>query len=235
LTGGEFVLDGMTADRYKIDCGRIYLFRSIMAGRREQKKRQTRAAILDAALHLFSKKGYENTSIDELALAAGIGKGTVYTYFKSKSEIFLAFCEEQLDFVSRELAEKSDPRSPLLSQLLTLFMGEFQFVSRNKEFGRILMREMVFPKDLTVERSRELDNKYIDILVPMFREAQEKGELRTDLELILVTGHFYALYIMTVSGWYMGRLLSQEDVYMVLESLFEQALQGLAPGRSKEI
>lgn len=206
-----------------------------MAGLRERKKKQTRAAILDAALDLFSKKGYENTSIDELARVAGIGKGTIYTYFKSKSEIFLAFCEEQLDFVYKQLREKSDPGLPLISRLLTLFMGEFQFVSRNKEFGRILMRETVFPKELTVERSRELDNKYIDLLVPMFKEAQQRGQLRGDLELILVTGHFYALYIMTISGWYMGRLYTEEDVHMVLESLFEQALQGLAPGRSKEM
>lgn len=200
-----------------------------MAGLREQKKKQTKAAILDAALTLFSRKGYENTSIEELSRAAGIGKGTIYTYFNTKSEIFLAFCEEQLEFVYKELAEKSDVRAPLIQQLLTMFMGEFQFISRNKEFGRILMREMVFPKELTVDRSRELDNKYIDLLVPMFKEAQNKGELRTDLELILVTGHFYALYIMTVSGWYMGRLFSEEDVYMVLESLFEQALAGLRP------
>lgn len=200
-----------------------------MAGLREQKKKQTKAAILDAALTLFSRKGYDNTSIEELSRAAGIGKGTIYTYFNTKSEIFLAFCEEQLEFVYKELAEKSDVRAPLIQQLLTMFMGEFQFISRNKEFGRILMREMVFPKELTVDRSRELDNKYIDLLVPMFKEAQNKGELRTDLELILVTGHFYALYIMTVSGWYMGRLLSEEDVYMVLESLFEQALAGLRP------
>lgn len=200
-----------------------------MAGLREQKKKQTKAAILDAALTLFSRKGYDNTSIEELSRAAGIGKGTIYTYFNTKSEIFLAFCEEQLEFVYKELAEKSDVRAPLIQQLLTMFMGEFQFISRNKEFGRILMREMVFPKELTVDRSRELDNKYIDLLVPMFKEAQSKGELRTDLELILVTGHFYALYIMTVSGWYMGRLFSEEDVYMVLESLFEQALAGLRP------
>ena len=113
-------------------------------------------------------------------------------------------------------------------------MGEFHFISRHKEFGRILMRETVFPKELTVERSGELHTKYIDLLVPMFKLAQQKGELRTDLELILVTGHFYALYIMTVSGWYMGRLLSEEDVYMVLESLFEQALQGLKPLRGME-
>jgi AcrR family transcriptional regulator len=202
-----------------------------MAGIREKKKKMTKAAILDAAMVLFSKKGYGNTSIDELSRAAGIGKGTIYTYFRTKNEIFLAFCEQQLEFVYKELAVKTNHQAPLIQQLLTLFMGEFQFIKRYREFGRILMRETVFPKELTVDRSGELHNKYIDLLVPMFKSAQERGELRTDLELILVTGHFYALYIMTVSGWYMGRLLSEDDVRMVLELLFEQALKGLRPIR----
>jgi len=200
-----------------------------MAGRREEKKERTKAAILEAALKLFTKNGFENTSIDDLASAAGIGKGTVYSYFRSKSEIFLAFCEEQLVYVDRELAEKSAPGAPLLQQLLTLFMGEFRFISDNREFGRILMRETIFPKELTVDRSGDLHDKYIELLVPLFKQAQQRGELRRDLELILVVGHFYGLYTMTVSGWYMGRLLTDEDVYMTLEILFEQALHGLAP------
>ena len=62
-----------------------------MAGLREQKKERTKGAILDAALKLFTRKGYENTSIEELAAEAGVGKGTIYSYFKTKSEIFLAF------------------------------------------------------------------------------------------------------------------------------------------------
>lgn len=198
-----------------------------VAGKREQKKQLTKAAILKAALKLFGRKGYDNTSISELAVAAGIGKGTVYSYFNSKSDILLAFCEQQLTYVNRELAAGTDPDSSLLQQLLTLFMGEFRFICENREFGRIMLRETVFPKDLTVERSLELDNKYIDILVPMFKNAQERGELRTDIELIMVTAHFYGLYIMTVSGWYMKRLLTAEDVYMAMESLFQQALQGL--------
>lgn len=202
---------------------------NIMAGTREEKKKKTRAAILEAALQLFSRQGYENTSINQLAQAAGVGKGTIYSYFQAKSEIFLTFCEDQLAFVYQELAEKSHPDTPLIEQLLTLFMGEFRFVSRHKEFGRILMRETVFPKELTVERSQELDNKYISIMVPMFKQAQKRGELRTDLELTLVVGHFYALYIMTISGWYMGRLHTEEDVAMAMDSLFQQALQGLAP------
>ena len=200
-----------------------------MPGAREKKKQKTKAAILKAALRLFSKKGYDNTSISELAAAAGIGKGTIYTYFTGKSDILLSFCEEQLEYVDRELAAKTDSDAPLLHQLLALFMGEFRFISRNREFGRIMLRETVFPKELTVERSIELDNKYIDILIPMFKRAQDRGELRTDIELILVAGHFYGLYIMTVSGWYMQRLLTEEDVYMGMEALFLQALQGLGP------
>lgn len=200
-----------------------------MAGIREKKRKRTRAAILHAALQLFSRQGYENTSIDQLARAAGVGKGTVYSYFRSKSDIFLAFCEEQLAFVHRELTEKSHQDTPLVEQMLTLFKGEFRFVSRDREFGRTLMRETVFPKELTVDRSRPLDNKYIDILVPMFRQAQKRGELRTDLELTLVVGHFYALYIMTVAAWYMSRLETEEDVAMAMELLFRQAMQGLSP------
>jgi AcrR family transcriptional regulator len=205
-----------------------------MAGVRDQKKKQTRKAIMEAALKLFSRQGYEHTSIDQLARAAGIGKGTVYSYFQAKSEIFLAFCEEQLEFVYQELAAKSNPEAPLYEQLLTLFMGEFRFVSRNREFGRILLQETVFPKDFTGARARELDDKYIALLTPIFKRAQQRGELRTDLELILATGHFYALYIMTVSGWYMGRLHTEEDVAMAMEFLFEQALRGLAPTTARE-
>jgi len=205
-----------------------------MAGVRDQKKKQTRAAILKAAMKLFSRQGYEQTSIDQLAQAAGIGKGTIYSYFHTKSEIFLAFCEEQLEFVYQELTARSNPKMPLRKQLLTLFMGEFRFVSRNREFGRILLREMVFPKDFPGARAREVDDKYIEMLTPIFKRAQQRGELRTDLELIMVTGHLYALYIMTVSGWYMGRLHTEEDVAMAMEFLFDQALQGLAPTTAKE-
>ena len=64
-----------------------------MSGVREQKKQQTRKAIIDAAVKLFTEKGFEQTSMDELGRAAGVGKSTIYGYFKAKEEIFLAHCE----------------------------------------------------------------------------------------------------------------------------------------------
>ncbi len=56
-----------------------------------------RAAILDAALRLFSQYGYRRTSIDDIAREAEIAKGTVYLSFKSKEEIFRALCESLID------------------------------------------------------------------------------------------------------------------------------------------
>jgi AcrR family transcriptional regulator len=196
---------------------------------REQKKRRTRKKILTAAYKLFARKGYEQTSVDMLAREAGIGKGTIYSYFKTKGEILLAFCEEELEFVMTEIAAKMDPEAPLSEQLLTVFMGQFRYISRNRDFGRLLMREMTFPKEMTVERSREMDERFFALLIPIFDRAQERGELQSDLPLMFIIGNFYALYIMTVSAWYMGRLQNEEDVAESLRMLLEQAMYGLTP------
>lgn len=56
-------------------------------GLRERKRRQTRQAILDAGLKLFIKHGYEETTLDDIAAAAGISRRTFFSYFKSKEEI----------------------------------------------------------------------------------------------------------------------------------------------------
>jgi AcrR family transcriptional regulator len=204
-----------------------------MAGVREEKKRRTRKAILQAAVQLFGDKGYERTSIDELARAAGVGKGTIYSYFQTKSEIFLAFCEDELDHVYAEVAEKTMVDAPLPEQLMALFLGEFRYVTRHKDFGRLLLREMIFPKELTVERSKDLDNRYIDFLSAMCKKAQERGELRRDVDLLFVCGHFYALYLITVSAWYMGRLQTEDDVAEALQLLLQQSMEGLLPSGRK--
>jgi AcrR family transcriptional regulator len=200
-----------------------------MAGLREQKKQATRDAIMEAAISLFGERGYENTSISALAEAAGVGKGTIYSYFKSKNEILLAFCEEEMAFIHQEVREKLNPDDPLLEKMLLLFMSEFRYVTKNKEFGRTLMREMVFPREITIEKSREVEGQFINLFISIAKEAQEKGQLRADADLFLTCGHFYALYLLTVSVWYSERLHSEEDVRSMLEVMFDQALRGLHP------
>jgi len=204
-----------------------------MSGLRETKKKKTRQAIMDAAIRLFSEKGFEKTSVDELAKEAGVGKSTIYGYFHTKNEIFLAFCEDQVDFVFTDLAQKRDPDASLQEQLLTLFMGQFRYVTKNFNFGRILAREMVFPKELTIEKSNDLSERYLSALGEILTKAILRGELRDDLELLYISGHFYAFYLLVLSAWYERRFQSEQEIEQALQKLLSQAMEGLSPSNRK--
>jgi len=193
---------------------------------REEKKKKTKNAILQAAIALFTQNGYDQTSIEEISKSAGVGKGTVYSYFQTKKDIIKGFCEYDLEQIHLELVKNSNPDASLLEQMLTIYMTEFKHVTRNREFGRLFMRESVFPDDADVEDHCELEDKYFQLLFPIVTRAQDRGEVRKDAELLHITAHFYSLYILIMSAWYTGRL-STEEIEPAMETLFRQALEGL--------
>ncbi|MGB3209151.1 MAG: TetR/AcrR family transcriptional regulator [Desulforhopalus sp.] len=195
---------------------------------RERKKQKTKKAILETAISLFSEHGYENTSIEQIAKTAGVGKGTVYGYFQTKKEIIKGFCEYELDKIHMKLVNGSNQDAPILEQMMTIYMTEFHHVTQNREFGRLYMRESVFPCDADVANNLEIDNKYFQILFPILEKGQKRGELRKDVELLYITAHFYSLYIMIISAWYTNRI-STEEVEPAMERLFTQVLEGLQP------
>lgn len=198
---------------------------------REHKKAKTRKAILDAAITLFTRKGFDKTSIEELAKEAGIGKGTVYTYFKTKSDILKAFCEDELEFVHAELARKANPDTPFIDQMHTIFFAEFQFIIKNREFGRIFMQELIFPRSSNsiMCGCDEEESDYFALLFPIIEKAKVQGELRHDLDPLYVAGHFYALLLLLVSSYYSERVATMEEAEQGLYTIFQQLLSGLQP------
>lgn len=64
---------------------------------------QTRQQMIDHARQLFAKHGVQNTTMNDIAEAAQKGRRTLYTYFKSKEEVFQAVVEQELEHVRREL------------------------------------------------------------------------------------------------------------------------------------
>ncbi|MCI5226568.1 MAG: hypothetical protein D3918_07885 [Candidatus Electrothrix sp. AX2] len=141
----------------------------------------------------------------------------------------MAFCEEELAFVYKEIQSRLDPNASLADKMLLLLMSQFRFITRNKAFGRTLLREMTFPKEMTIDKSRKVEEKFLELFVTLLQEAQQNGELSQHLELTITGGHFYSLYLMALSAWYSGRLLTEEDVQETLELMIEQTLTGLIP------
>lgn len=66
---------------------------------------KTRNKLIDVARTLFAKKGIEETTMNDIALASGKGRRTLYTYFKSKEEVYGAVVEDELDMMSQQMAD----------------------------------------------------------------------------------------------------------------------------------
>jgi AcrR family transcriptional regulator len=84
-------------------------------------KKQKAKEIIDAALQVFSQKGYAAASVDQIAAVAGIAKGTVYKYYPSKEKLYLAaimvFVEEFEDAVVERLNPVGDPFLKLIAYI----------------------------------------------------------------------------------------------------------------------
>ena len=136
-----------------------------------------RAAILDAAMKLFSQYGYRRTSIDDIAREAEIAKGTVYLSFKSKEEIFRALCESLIERSESAVKLARERRAPIDERLVAILEAKFGFlfetVYRSAHAAELMDSKNRLSADLFAQSGR----RYMRVLREVIEEAMRAGEL----------------------------------------------------------
>ena len=107
---------------------------------------KTRAKLVDVARQLFAKNGVDNTTMNDIAVASTKGRRTLYTYFKSKEEIYVAVVESELDKLSEALdkvaAEKIAPDLKILKLIETHLDAIKLIVRRNGTLRASFFRDI---------------------------------------------------------------------------------------------
>lgn len=199
-----------------------------MAGIREQKKKKTRDAIKASAIQLFEKQGYNQTTIEDIAREAGIGKATIYGYFSTKEEVFRDFCQEETNRIFETVEKQGGDDRPLLDVITDIFMMEYQLVSRNSELTCQLLRESVFPLQNDSDQTREYEQRYFEKLEAFLNEAVSSNQIREDVNLYMLLVHFRFVFIGVVSAWLKGYTKTGEEVRNFMRTQFQLVIEGIS-------
>lgn len=184
-------------------------------------KPDKRELILQAAAQVFGEKGFHQATVEEIAKRAGVGKGTIYQYFDSKSEIF---SELHQWFIQRYLTALDilDENAPFVASFKQLIVIHTAHVREYSPIATKIHQEVL---DMTVDKCeardamQQLENRF-DTLV---RRAIERGELKTidpHLAVIYIEGIFAALT--------RAALIMPDDQEAIAQKMMELIMTGLA-------
>lgn len=152
---------------------------------------KTKAKLVDVARQLFAKMGVENTTMNDIALASKKGRRTLYTYFKSKEEIYEAVVESELDILSETMksvaTKQAEPGPKLMEMIYTHLDTVKEIVYRNGT-----MRANFFRDIWQVEKVRkQFDNTEIQLFKSVLQEGVDQGVFHIDdLEITAQIIHY---------------------------------------------
>jgi AcrR family transcriptional regulator len=178
--------------------------------RRRVTQDERRAAILAAALDVFSEHGFAAARLDEVAHKAGVAKGTLYLYFPDKEALFeqllLSVAQPVLHRIEALSADHGQPAAITLERILALFQSEVIGSHRERLLRLIISEAPRFPK-IAEFYHREIVSKGREIIRKIAARGFERGELPSDA-MVKFPQLFFAPLI-TAVVW--GSLFSKFD------------------------
>lgn len=152
---------------------------------------KTRQKLVDVARQLFAKNGLENTTMNDIAVASGKGRRTLYTYFKNKEDVYYAVIEAELVRLSDKLeevaAKKMRPQDKIIELIYTHLSMIKETVVRNGN-----LRAEFFRNIWMVERVRKhFDEDELELFRKVYADGKADGEFEIDdIELVADITHY---------------------------------------------
>jgi AcrR family transcriptional regulator len=174
---------------------------TIVESRRERKKIAARARILSAAIDLFSRRGLDAVTVDEIASAADVGKGTIYDYFATKESIVVAFMADLEARMAPTIASFRPAEEPVGRILANYILLHFRLKEPYHAFVRVFLAQMFMNTERFLPSMVEMQ-QYIDPpLQSLFGALQERGALRADIDLQQLILSFKTMHLGLTALW----------------------------------
>ena len=145
----------------------------------EEEQKRRRKEIFDASVHLFLEKGFKATAMREIAEAAGVGKSTLYDYFKSKDEILVSYFEDVISDLTENAKAIVTKELGITEKLRKLMEMHLTYLVESKPFYLMLSLEI---QTLSLGSQKKIQVQryaYQDIFRDVIKEGIDTGVYRS--------------------------------------------------------
>jgi AcrR family transcriptional regulator len=199
--------------------------RTLHPGRRQRRSAEIRERLFRAALDLFGRKGFAETTVEDITEAADVGKGTFFNYFPSKDHILLAFGEMQLAKLEAAIETARRTNQPMPEFLRGLGARMTQEPVRNPAIMRALLQAYLSTTPVR-QGMIDLQKKMLALHTQMIQLGQERGEIRNDLPASEIALVFRQTIFGTLLVW---SLYGDATLHARIAAAFHILWTGLSP------
>jgi AcrR family transcriptional regulator len=192
-----------------------------------ERMRDRYETILAAASRAFAEKGYETTSITEIARAAEVSDGLIYKYFANKRDLLEHVLRAFYERIIEDLAAKVARGKGFGGQLYILISEHLSTFVAERDLCRLFISEVRIASDYRGSAIQQLNRRYTSILIEMVDAAVASGEIAQDIDPRVVRDMLFGAIEHAAWRHTIGK--RPIDVTAIARAMTDIFLNGLAP------
>ena len=203
-------------------------------GLRARNKLDKLRRIKDAAQRLFIAKGFDDTTMREIAVRAGVGLGTIFLYAKDKRDLLFLTINEPLEHITQQAEDAVDPAAPLVDNLLAIAKLHYRFFGEQPALARLALREMIFydsgAQAPSFQKTRE---RLIRLFGHTIELAMDRGDIVPSEPPLFAGWTLFCIFQVELRRWLSSDVTNLRTGLDQLERAFRIVIVGLGLGPKK--
>lgn len=208
--------------------------------RKERERLARRELIIDTAEELFSEKGFDGTTMEDVAEGAELGKGTLYLHFKSKSSIYLAICERGSSLLNSLMSKVLTEDTSGIEMVKKLGFAYLEFIKEHPvyfsafNFYETLMNDGALSECRLAEKCEDHVREAMAYIVRALQIGMQDGSIKNTIEPkemgLIIWGASKGVVHMAFLKESRAHMKILDDVSFSLDSLLENFITLIGAG-----
>lgn len=201
-----------------------------MGKRVEKRPTNTRLSLIQAATRLFSSRGYDQTSISDIARDVGLSDGSIYTHFENKEELLLSIPDLWLRDAQAEIIEQLFGIEGTFNKLRKFMWWFLRYVQKDPDIAKVAFLYLKTNRKFTETEEYQSIRKVYSVLLDIIKQGMELGEVRADIKPYVARQIFLGTIEHIIIRWLLKEM--SYDLFADLPETFDLITNGLAASRN---